>query len=290
MTAPGSLANLRGEERIGLGIALAAHVALIGALLWRPPAPAPLPEPARMKVTFAEEVAPAATSPETAAPAPDAAPVIAEEPSPPKQVPLPPQPIAKPAPQPLVKPPPAIRPAPAIKLAPVPKPVARAVPRTQPAVQPAAASASADTRPRRRPDAPVGGSRLGSDFLKGVPAARATGAARAIPAAVGPQVLASLSGAIARQLKPRWSAPQGVDADQLVTILAWSLNADGSLAAAPRVVRQDGITDANRAQAARHAEQAVRAVQLAAPFTLPPQYYDQWKRVASFRFDRRLSQ
>ena len=38
------------------------------------------------------------------------------------------------------------------------------------------------------------------------------------------------------------------------------------------------------------AEQAIRAVRLATPFNLPPQYYDAWKRVAAFRFDKRLSQ
>ena len=109
-------------------------------------------------------------------------------------------------------------------------------------------------------------------------------------AAIGPAVRSSLAGAISRQLKPKWAAPQGVDVDQLVTILAWDMNADGSLAGAPRVVRQEGIDDANRAQASRHAEQAVRAVRLAAPFNLPSEYYDAWKRVGSFRFDRKLSQ
>ena len=99
-----------------------------------------------------------------------------------------------------------------------------------------------------------------------------------------------MSGAISRQLKPKWAAPQGADADKLVTILSWSLDRNGSIAAGPTVVRQEGITDANRAQAARHAEQAVRAVRLAAPFELPDEYYDAWKRVASFRFDKRLSQ
>jgi hypothetical protein len=107
---------------------------------------------------------------------------------------------------------------------------------------------------------------------------------------MGPAVRSSLAGAISRQLKPRWVAPQGADAELLVTILAWDMNPDGSLKGAPHVVRQEGITDANRAQASRHAEQAIRAVRLAAPFDLPDQYYDAWKRVASFRFDRKLSQ
>ena len=50
------------------------------------------------------------------------------------------------------------------------------------------------------------------------------------------------------------------------------------------------ITDANRAQAPRHAEQAIRAVRLAAPFDLPEQYYNAWRHITEFRFDRRLSQ
>ena len=100
----------------------------------------------------------------------------------------------------------------------------------------------------------------------------------------------ALVGAISRQIKPHWAAPQGVDAEKLVTVLAWEMNPDGSLAGRPTVVSQSGLTDANRAQAQRHAEQAIRAVQLAAPFQLPKEYYTSWKRVAQFRFDRKLSQ
>ncbi|KAJ8135338.1 hypothetical protein OY671_011449, partial [Metschnikowia pulcherrima] len=33
---------------------------------------------------------------------------------------------------------------------------------------------------------------------------------------------------------------------------------------------------------------AIRAVQLAAPFNLPAQYYNGWKRIAQFRFDRKF--
>ena len=71
-------------------------------------------------------------------------------------------------------------------------------------------------------------------------------------------------------------------------MLAWELNADGSLAGRPRVVSQTGITDSNRPQAALHAERAVRAVQLAAPFDLPEEFYDRWRRIREWRFDRRL--
>ena len=95
---------------------------------------------------------------------------------------------------------------------------------------------------------------------------------------------------MSRELKPHWAAPQGAEAELLVSVLTFDLASDGSLAAPPRLVRQEGITDANRSQAARHAEQAIRAVRLAAPFDLPTQHYDAWKRVAAFRFDKRLSQ
>jgi hypothetical protein len=158
-----------------------------------------------------------------------------------------------------------------------------------PARRKAAAAPDADDAKASR--APAGRSRIGKDFLKGVPNAEEAGDSRDAPAAaIGPAVRASLASAISRQLKPYWAAPQGADAELLVTVLAFNLNPDGSLDGRPRVVRQSGITDANRAQADRHAEQAIRAVELAAPFELPEQYYGAWEHVSSFRFDKRLSQ
>jgi hypothetical protein len=175
------------------------------------------------------------------------------------------------------------------KAAPAPKPAS-----PKPVAKAPAPPVKATPPPKAAPAAAAkgGASRIGSDFLKGVSAPAPTkGTAPTPPAAtIGPAVQSALAGAISRQIKPRWKAPQGAEADQLVTILAWSLNPDGSLAGSPRVVRQDGITDANRPQAARHAEQAVRAVELAAPFQLPAEYYTAWKRIASIRFDRKLSQ
>lgn len=277
-----AFADLRSEERAGLVVALALHAALVAALVWGPKPPQPLPLPERMTVTLSDDVALTSTSPDPAAqPAPDEAPVLGEQAAP-APVPLPrTEPVAKPA----------------IKAAPIPppRPVQRVVPRPQPTSKPAAKVPSpprpAVPVPPRRPAQPAGGSRVGNDFLKGVSGAKAPGTSTNPPAAtIDPAVRSALAGAISRQLKPRWAAPQGAEADKLVTVLSWSLNRDGSLVGAPRMVRQDGITEANRAQAARHAEQAVRAVQLAAPFTLPPEYYDAWKRIADFRFDRRLSQ
>lgn len=313
------------EEGLALAIAIAAHVALIAALTMSPLGKTVQPPPERMTVTFSDEIADQSTSPDPAAQsAPDVAPELGEaqpEPAPPQPVvtpqPAPPQPApAPPNPMPpRPAPPPPPKPQPRVQPAPQPRPQSQPQPRPQPQAQarpapaparpqPAPAkpvaqpqrSASAAARPaderlRRRPDAPIGGSRIGNDFLSGVPGSQNPGTAKTQAAAtLGPEVKASLGSAIARQLKPHWAAPQGVDADKLVTILAWDLNDDGTLVGRPRVVQQLGITDANRPQASRHAEQAIRAVQLAAPFQLPNQYYNGWKRVAAFRFDRKLSQ
>jgi hypothetical protein len=124
-----------------------------------------------------------------------------------------------------------------------------------------------------------------------VPSNSNPGASRNPPAqTAGPEVTASLSSAISRAIKLKWRAPQGVDVDKLVTVLSWELNPDGSLASRPVLVSQMGVNDSNRAQARVHVENAIRAVELAAPFNLPPQYYNKWKRVKAFRFDRMLSQ
>ena len=294
-------AALRSEERIGLVVALAAHVGLAALLLWQPKsAPVVLP-PERIEVTISDDVGLTSTSPDPQAEAaPDLAPDIGEPPAPepeaiePAPRPEPPKPVAKVEPPKPVPPKPEPRPVPKPTMRPEPpKPVARPTmrPAARPSVAPVAKPAARPAAPSAKPAVSSGGSRIGSDFLQGVQGARTTGAATNPPAAaIGPAVQSALSGAITRQLKPRWAAPQGADAEKLVTILSWSLNRDGSLAGSPRVVRQEGITDANRPQAARHAEQAIRAVELAAPFQLPGEYYDAWKRVASFRFDKRLSQ
>lgn len=283
------------EERIGLGVALAAHVALFGWLALDQPGRDMVPPPERMTVSFAEEVAPQSTAPEPMVEAaPEVAPTRGEAAPEPEPLPVArPEPVVQPRPLPRVIPTPQPRPVPkAVPTRTPPKPAPTARPTTKPSVKPVANAApkTADERTRRRPDAPKGASRVGNDFLKGLPGGQAAGAATTPPAArAGPQVAASLSQAIARQLKPRWVAPQGAEADQLVTIVRFDLNRDGSLAGRPQVVSQNGVTDANSAQKGRHAEQAIRAVQLAAPFELPIQFYESWKTVTS-RFDRKLSQ
>lgn len=266
--------DLGGEERIGLVVAIAAHAALLALIIWHPPMAAPIPTPERITVTLSDDVGLTSTSPEPNArtAAPDVAPTLGERKA-----------EAQKQPDPAPKPAPAVvqRPAP-------PKPVPDVAARPKPRPDPIAEVVRRPPAERRDPE-PAGASRIGNDFLKGVPGGESTGPSpNQTATAIGPAIQASLAGEISRQLKPHWAVPQGADADKLVTVLSWSLNPDGSLAGRPRVVRQEGITDANRPQAPLHAEQAIRAVQLAAPFRLPAEYYNAWKRVAAFRFDRRL--
>jgi periplasmic protein TonB len=255
-----AIAHLKGEERLGLGVAVAAHVALFAALLWHASRePAIVPPAERMSVSLAEEVSLESTAPDPSDAAQAAvAPILSAEP--------------EPVPQPTAEP--------------VRRPVERTIDRPTPSPSP-----RSTTAPRPQPtqsSRPAGGSRLGDDFLRGVSDGERNDA-RGTPAATfGAAEQASLSQAINRQLKPHWSAPQGADAELLVTVLTWELNPDGSLKGRPRVVSQSGINDSNRPQAALHAERAMRAVQLAAPFDLPDQFYDKWKRVREWRFDRRL--
>lgn len=266
----GSLANLSREEQVGLGVAALLHVGLVAALVWQVrDEPTALPVPERIEVSLADDLSLTSTAPDPA-PASQAAVAPTIAPAPPA-----PEPVPTVAVKPDIKP----------VVQPVREPAAKPSPAPRPSAKPSAAPSA---KPSAAPPKAAGGSRLGNDFLAGVGGSERSNA-RGTPAATfGPAEQASLSQAINRQLKPHWSAPQGVDAEQLVTVLTWDLNPDGSLAGTPRVVSQSGITDSNRPQAKLHAERAIRAVQLAAPFDLPDQFYDKWKRVRSWRFDRKL--
>ena len=288
-------AGLKREERAGLLVALALHAGLAAALLLRP-TPKPLPLPERITVNLSDVVALTSTAPQPEAKAaPDAAPKIGEAVSPPP----PPQPVAKPVvqpkalpvPVPLPKPKAEAKPQSTAKPEPAPKPVPKPAPAKHDRKVPDPIADALATAQGKASKKPAGASRIGADFLKGVPAGQPAGKAAAPGAKVaGPEVKAALEASLSRQIKPHWRVPQGVDTDELVTVLTFDLNKDGTLASGPRVLQQSGVTDSNRAQAARHAEQAIRAVKLAVPFLLPPQYYDAWKHVARFRFDRKLSQ
>ena len=314
--------GLHKDERLGLAAAVVLHAAVLGALFLDPHSDQQVEPPQRIEVTISDDYALTSTSPDpnsqaaaSVAPtigeaAPAAAPMPDTRPSP-----LPPEPEPepepdRPAPQPKKTPPrPAETRKPAPKKEPKKEPVREKAESRKPEPKKAPPKEKTDDRKKSaiddivkkksegssskessKPAEKTGGSRIGADFLEGVTGAKSTEGKGTPAATIGPQVRSALSAAITRQLKPHWQAPQGPEAEELVTYLAFRLNKDGSLDGRPTVVRQSGITDVNRNQASRHAEQAIKAVQLAAPFNLPAEYYDAWKRVSSFKFDKRLSQ
>ena len=254
---------LRREESLGLALALLGHAVVIAWLVWQR-APAPIVLPERMTVTISEDVGISAAAPQQAAPAPDMGPVQGDAPPPPEakvQQQLP-TPAAAPLPQRLA-PPQAAKPPP----------------------RPVSASPNRPTPPAAKP----GASAFDSAFKSGIPQAKPGGVAPSAAAPITGAVRNSLAGAVARQLKPKWHGPSGLDVDKLATTVEWDLNPDGSLASAPRVISQTGLTDANRPQADRHKEQALKAVRTAAPFDLPAQYYAAWKHLR-FTFDWKINQ
>ena len=288
-------------ESLGLGLAVAGHLALLGALsLGLLPTPDPLKlDEKPIDISLVEDVAveaaaPAATeapassmAPETGAPA-DAAPPVEVTPQPEA---APPQPTPQPAP---VAPP---RPAPVAQpqaKAPPPKP---APPKPQPA-RPAppkpAAAKPAPPAAKPRPDrlaALVAGARgadpaaaaprprgslLGDDFRKSLAVSPERGTATAPRAAqVSAAAVAGLGDAIARQVQPcanRIPNP-GPGANQIRSRLRLRMRPDGTLAVRPALLGQTGVDGANSRYADRVAELAASAIIQCAPFELPAELY-----------------
>ena len=252
-------AALTSEERKGLLVALALHGAVIAALLLQPAAREAMPLPERMTVSLAEEVGLAAEAPDPVADSRAAeAPVLSPEPAP--------APVPEPAP-----------------------PQPSSVKRVQPPVP--VPSRAAPARPARKPPATRtgGGSRIGDNFLEGAGSSTATSETRVPASRIGASAKASIAQAVARQIKPHWTPPNGPEVDRIVSFVRFRLKPDGTLDGRPTLARQTGVNDTNRAQADRHAEQAIRAVVLAAPFDLPGEYYEAWKSVTA-NLDWRLAQ
>ncbi|MCJ2179719.1 hypothetical protein [Novosphingobium album (ex Hu et al. 2023)] len=296
--------GLHKEEGIGLAVAIALHAAALAALMIRPPMHDIVKPPARIEVTISNIYGKTSMSPDPfSKAAPDRGPELGEPapPAPPEPVAVAspdPAPRAVEAPQP--KPVPRPAPKPVTKVAEKPRPTAK--PKAPPKKAPTRKSSAIDNiiaRPSQAssPSASVGtrtpkkagASSFAQAFSDGVPGA-ASESGKGMPAAeFGPKQVSALGAAINRQLKPYWQAPQGADAELLVTRVRFRLNPDGSLSGEPQVLGTTGQTAANSAQVQRHQEQAVRAVKLAAPFDLPRDFYDHWK-VVTTNFDRRLSQ
>lgn len=265
------------SERISLGVSATAHALIIAALtlgLLHWSAPKMLAPPA-FEVALTDNIAleSRAQSHEEvqSAQAPDLGPTDPED-MPPEQTTVAEEPkvAPKPEPKPVAKPEPA-------KAEPAkPKPdLAKAM---------QALGKSSPTKPRRAP-------LLGDDFLKGLDSptkSPSTSTAASGNAPLSTEAARALNAEISRQLKVYWRAPTGIDVDKLVTKLRWRLNPDGSLSGNPTLIEQSGKTATNQPQQQLHVEAAIRAVRAAAPFKLPADYYEYWKYIESFSFDKRL--
>jgi hypothetical protein len=276
-------ATLRTEERIGLVVALAAHAGLVAWLaLWRP-APEPLPLPEKVSVTLSDEVSPVATAPDPSnEPAPDAGPEAGEAPPPPA-------PLIQPSPQPTFAPKPL--PQPVARPVPPPRPVARPVPPRRDQIadlldrRPTPRTSPPRTAPPRtvplrttppKPGTGSGASRFADAFSKGVPGASGAGSP---PVQAGPAELSSIRSSINAKVRVPWNSCSvtGLDVNKLRVSVTFALDKQGRIASVnePQV---SGITEANRAQAGRFGECAVKAIRTAAPYSnLPAQFYDSWK-------------
>ncbi|QFT78759.1 energy transducer TonB [Erythrobacter sp. THAF29] len=255
----GETATFRAEDKVAIPVAIVLHAALVAVLVYQPVPDASFTGPERMSVSLASKVSLEATAPD---PSPESrasiAPQLSDEVTPPVEE--------------------------------VPDTQAPRVVSEQPTTR------ESPPRDRSRPDREQprraarrgGGSRIGEDFLSGQGSSTNTDRTSAPAATFGRTERAALASAITRQLRPHWNAPNGVDAEKLVSIVSWKLNKDGSLSGRPTCRNEPGsITESNRPQAGLHCERAIRAVQLAAPFNLPEQFYSRWDDL-EWQFDRRL--
>lgn len=264
----------RNEEKVGLAAAVVLHAALATLLAMQTMRTEVVMFPERINVSLATEVGLEAASPD---PVPESraaiAPTLSDTPASAPEA-AKPEPAARPVPTP-----------------PKPKPATRST-----------ATTPAPTRDRSRPDRTPskpastaakasekgGGSLIGDDFLEGKGSSTTTQETRAPAATFGAKEAADLRSAISRQIKKNWTAPNGVEAELLVSIVRWQLNPDGTLKGRPSCTTNAGsITESNRPQAGLHCERAIRAVQLAAPFKLPEPFYSRWDDL-EWQFDRRL--
>jgi len=264
---------LRNEEKIGLGAAVLLHGALVGVLALQTMRSEVAVFPGRINVSLATEVGLEAAAPDPVSESRAAiAPTLADNPAP--------------APA-------AAKPEPAGRVAPTPpKPPARTATQqptpTRERSRPDRTPPKQTTTPQQTAPKAGGGSRIGDDFLPGKGSSTTTTETRAPAAKFGAQEAADLRSAISRQIKRNWNAPNGVEAELLVSVVRWQLNPDGTLKGRPTCkTTPSSITESNRPQASLHCERAIRAVQLAAPFKLPEQFYSRWDDL-EWQFDRRL--
>lgn len=253
-------------ERTGLGVAVGGHILLFGALslgiAFAPKKTPPLTQPVDIQIVDKTGMTDAAPSPSQVEPAASVAPEVG-----------PPVEAQPPAPAPT----PAPAPAPLPRAAPAPTPTPAKPAPTKPAPTQAKPTPAKPAQSTERPR----GSRLGSDFLKGITDRQTASTAQTPRVAVDGAAMASLVSAIRRQVQPcadRINSP-GPDSNKITTKLNIRLNPNGTLVAPPSVVSQTGVDDGNSRYAKRVGELAASAFVQCAPFELPAELYEGWKNI-----------
>ncbi len=256
----------RGEAQ-GTAAALLLHALLVVALTTSLAKAPNVPEPPPVQVEFvdSDEVALTAAAPTPATPPPAAQAPVPSEPLPAEAQPAPPLEQVAPPPPPL--PSPVVRPAPA--------PVARPMPArpSPPAARPQPARpAPAQTRP-----APPRQSRIGDDFLRGVPSDRDLGPREASEGAAtfSAAAKASVDSAIKRQIQPcaARQATLGPGADRIRVTVNLRLDRSGRLSRPPALVRTSGVDEDNAKFEDLAYDQAVAVFRACSPLRLPEELY-----------------
>ncbi len=314
-------------EKIGLGVATAAHVLLFGLLsagFLSTPNPLKLNSPP-MDINLVDEVALKSAAPqistqppppsvapdkgptEDAKPAPEPEPQPEPAPAPakaqPRPTPPPPKPVKESPPKPQEKPAPAKKevakthakpkpapekPAPKAKAAPE-KPKAAAAPaKTSKSTEKPKSATTARASGQGKADKPKG-SLLGKDFLKGIDTSADAPRKVAPPpaATMGAAQKAALDRVISEQIYPHLRLPSGADVEQLIAILDVKLDQNGRVVGRPSVIDVQGETASNRPQVSVYKERAIQAVMAASPFRNLPDEYYEQWKWLKLRVDAR---
>lgn len=271
-------------EKAGLGVAVAGHVLLFGALslgLFSRASPPPPPPPS-IEVSLVDKVGLEAQAPQAVTPpaqskapelgAPEDAPAKPAEESEPDPTPPAPQPKAAPPPKPAPAPPQPKKPVaakPDTAKAPPKREATTAAKATKTEVQ----ATGAGTKPGKR----ARGGDLGA-VMAGISATPSKSTSQVPQAArIDANALASIRDAIQRQIQPcanRQVIP-GPGANQIAIKLNLQLNRDGTLAAAPKMVGSpSGVNDDNSRYVQRVHDLGVAAFKGCSPLHLPAEYYE----------------
>ena len=255
------------SEGAGLGLSIVGHVALLAILSLNLMSVREMPKLSEpMDVMLVDKAGIISAAPEIskdppqAAQAPELGPVE-EVPPDPTPTPLRPAPPSPPQPAPSPKPAPKLAPR-----KPAPPAAAQAKPTT-----------AAPSKPKSKATA------LADDFLKGIPVEKSTGKAAAPRAAtISPIAMNGLIALIASQVKPCYTVPSGgTDTASIVSRVRLRFKKDGSIAVAPAIMGNMGVTPTNQAYVRQMNEAAIRALQRCGPYKLPPDLYEGgWEDVA----------